>query len=208
VPTYVQLVSSPVLLDEVAPKLPFNITPTKLAADLHAEAMSNAAIINIIAQSPDPAQAREIAAVATQTFLAHVSGNGVVVPRVYGQPTAPQPAPPSKKLLLPVVVILAAILAASAGLIWDHFAAAASRPGGPTGAARRAPMPENRAEPDRVRSTPERAAPTVSGAVRPVEPFETVKLRPPAQMADGPDGPGESSRSRMQAENGKTDEIL
>jgi capsular polysaccharide biosynthesis protein len=206
VPTYVQLVSSPVLLTEVAARLPFRITEKQLAADVHAEALSNAAIINIVAQSPDPAQAREIAAVTTRTFLAHVSGNGVVVPRIYGQPTAPQPAPPSKKLLLPVVVILAAILAAAAGLIWDHFAGPHQRRGRKAGVTRRAPMPDHRAEPDHVPGPPERVAPTASGAVTAVDPFETVKLRP-AHTADGPDAPGDSSRSRAPGENGRANDI-
>lgn len=52
VPTYVQLVSSPVLLNEVAARVPFKITEKQLAADVHAEALSNAAIISIVAQSP------------------------------------------------------------------------------------------------------------------------------------------------------------
>ena len=207
VPTYVQLVSSPVLLNEVAAKLPFRITEQQLAADVHAEALSNAAIINIVAQSPDPAQARTIAALTTRTFLAHVSGNGVVVPRVYGQPTAPQTAPPSKKLLLPVVLILAAILAAAAGFIWDHFAGPASRQRERTGLTGSAPTPDQRPEPDQVPATPERVTPTASGAVRPIEPFETVKLRPPAQTANGPDTPGDSSRFGMPGENGRTADI-
>ena len=207
VPTYVQLVSSPVLLNEVAAKVPFRITEKQLAADLHAEALSNAAIISIVAQSPSPAQAREITAVATRAFLAHVSGNGVVVPRVYGQPTPPQPAPPSKKLLLLVVVVLAAILGATAGLIWDHFAGAAPRSGRRTGLTGRASVPERRAEPDRVPAQSERATPIASGAVNPMEPLETVKLRPPGHKSDGPDTSGENGRSGAQGETGRPDEI-
>lgn len=130
-----------------------------------------------------------------------------MIPRVYGQPTAPQPAPPSKKLLLPVVLILAAILAAAAGLIWDHFAGPASRPRGRTGLTGRAPTPNQRPEPDHVPATPERVTPTASGAVTPIEPFETVKLRPPARTANGPDTPSDSSRFGAQGENGRTVDI-
>ncbi len=207
VPTYVQLVSSPVLLNQVAAKVPFRITEKQLADDLHGEALSNAAIINIVAQSTSPAQAREIATVATRTFLAHVSGNGVVVPRVYGQPTPPQPAPPGKKLLLLVVVVLAAILGITAGLIWDRLGGAALRTGRRTGVGGRAPVPGRRAEPDRVPAQPERATSGPSAAVEPTEPLQTVKLRPPGHDADGPDVSGENGRSGVQGETGRPDEV-
>src|SRR5262245_6413728 len=202
VPTYVQLVSSPVLLNEVAAKLPFNMSESQLAADVHAEALSNAAIINIVAESRDPGQAREIAAVTTQTFLAHVSGNGVVVPRVYGQPTVPQPAGPSKSLLLVIVVILAAILAAVAALIWDHLAGSARGP------RRRgtghAAAPPYRKKPDSLAAQSEGATPA-AGLATAADPFETVKLRPPAQMDDGPDAQREKRAPGAQSEKGSTD---
>ena len=126
VPTYVQLISSPVLLNQVAAAVPYRITGAQLANDVHGQALSNAAIINIVAESSNPAQAVGIASATTKTFLAQLKGNGVVVPRVYSQPTAAEPMPPSSGLLLTVVLVLALILGAAAGLIWDRLASAAS----------------------------------------------------------------------------------
>ena len=126
IPTYVQLISSPVLLNQVAATVPFPISGAQLANDVHGEALSNAAIINIVARSPNQAQAVGIASATTKIFLAQLKGNGVVIPRVYSQPTAAQPTPPSSSLLLAVVLVLAAILGAAAGLIWDRLAATTS----------------------------------------------------------------------------------
>ena len=87
IPTYVQLVSSSALLDQVAPTLPFRITANQLAGDVFAETLSNAAVINIVGMSTDPVRAQEIAAAAASVFLAHVRGNGVVVAQIYARPT-------------------------------------------------------------------------------------------------------------------------
>jgi uncharacterized protein involved in exopolysaccharide biosynthesis len=46
IPTYVQLVSSPVLLNQVAATLPFAISESQLANDVHAESLSSAAVIS------------------------------------------------------------------------------------------------------------------------------------------------------------------
>jgi Mrp family chromosome partitioning ATPase len=122
IPTYIQLVSSPVLLNQVAATLPFAISETQLAQDVHAQSLSNAAVINIVAQTGSPAQAQQIAARTTVVFLAELGGNGVVVPRVYAQPTLPtKPAPPSQKLLLAVIFVLAILLGLGAGLLWDRL---------------------------------------------------------------------------------------
>ena len=193
VPTYVQLVSSPALLNEVVAKVPFHITETQLADDLHAESMSNAAIINIVAQGPSPMQAREIASAATSSFLAQVRGNGVVIPRIYGRPTASPPAPPSTPLLLAVVLVLAVILGSAAGLIWDRWAGLARWSAKITETTRRVLVPDHPAEPDQASVPSERTKAMASGAVRPVESFDTVKLRPPSREAGTPSALGETS---------------
>ena len=101
IPTYVQLVSSSALLDQVAPTLPFRISANQLAGDVFAETLSNAAVINIVGESTDPVRAQEIAAATASVFLAHVRGNGVVVAQIYARPTVPdQPSSPKTKLLL------------------------------------------------------------------------------------------------------------
>jgi Mrp family chromosome partitioning ATPase len=128
IPTYVQLVSSPALLNKVAATLPFAISETKLAQQVHAQSLSSAAVVNIVAQSPSPVQAQQIAARTTTVFLSELSGNGVVVPRIYAQPTVPtKPAPPSIKLLLGVIFVLAVILGLGAGLLWDRLAGGEDR---------------------------------------------------------------------------------
>ncbi|HLM95880.1 MAG TPA: Wzz/FepE/Etk N-terminal domain-containing protein [Acidimicrobiales bacterium] len=125
IPTYVQLVSSPVLLNRVAATLPFAISQTQLANDVHAEALSNAAVVTIVADSPNALQAQQIAARTTAVFLTHLRGNGVVIPQVYSQPTVPDsPTFPKVKLVLGVVLALAVILGLGAGLTWE-----ASHPG-------------------------------------------------------------------------------
>ena len=122
IPTYVQLVSSPVLLNQVAGTLPFTVSAAQLGTELHAESLSSAAIINIVADNPDPAHAQQIAARATAVFLAELHGNGVVVARLYGQPTVPgSPASPKVKLTLAVIVALAILLGLGAGLGWDRL---------------------------------------------------------------------------------------
>ena len=122
IPTYVQLVSSPVLLDRVAATLPFAVSETQLANDVHAESLSNAAIINIVAESPNAIQAQEMAAAATAAFLSELRGNGVVGPQIYGRPIVPdKPAAPKIKLVLGAVLALAVILGLSSGLVWDRL---------------------------------------------------------------------------------------
>jgi capsular polysaccharide biosynthesis protein len=175
IPTYVQLISSPVLLDQVAVTVPFRTTGAQLANEVHGEALSNAAIINIVAQSPNPAQAVVIASATTTTFLAQLKGNGVVIPRVYSEPTAAQPTPPSSSLLLAVVVVLAAILGAAAGLIWDRLAATASSDAATERSGRSSPA--DVPDPADYQASPRAAAIPVdregalsSGNVRPIEP--------------------------------------
>ncbi len=120
IPTYIELVSSPALLDQVALTLPFHISGIQLAQDVHAESSSDAAVINIVAQSPSPVQAQQIAARTTAAFLTKLTGNGVVVLSVYAQPVIPaKPAPPSTKLLLTVIFLLAVVLGLMAGLLYD-----------------------------------------------------------------------------------------
>jgi Mrp family chromosome partitioning ATPase/capsular polysaccharide biosynthesis protein len=132
IPTYIQLVSSPVLLNQVAATLPFAISGTQLANDVHAQSMSSAAIINIVADNPNAVHAQEIASRATTVFLAELAGNGVVIPRVYGQPTVPgAPQTPNIKLLLAVILLLALILGLGAGLVWDRLFSSADAPGDP-----------------------------------------------------------------------------
>ena len=122
IPTYVQLVSSPALLNKVAATLPFAISETRLAQEVHAQSLSSAAVINIVAQSRSPVQAQQVAARTTTVFLAELSGNGVVAPQVYAQPAVPtNPAPPSAKLLLGVIIFLAVVLGLGAGLLWDRL---------------------------------------------------------------------------------------
>jgi Mrp family chromosome partitioning ATPase/capsular polysaccharide biosynthesis protein len=122
IPTYVQLVSSPALLNQVAATLPFAISETQLANDVHAASLSNAAVITIVAQSHSPVEAQQIAAHATSVFLSELSGNGVVVPQIYAQPVVPgTPAPPSIKLMLGAIFALAILLGLGAGLLWDRL---------------------------------------------------------------------------------------
>lgn len=121
-PTYVQLVSSPVLLNRVAATLPFAISEPQLASDVHAESLSDAAIINIVAENPSAVRAQEIAAAATAAFLTDLQGNGVIVPKIYGRPTVPdKPAAPRVKLVVGAVLVFAVILGLAAGLVWDRL---------------------------------------------------------------------------------------
>ena len=128
IPTYVQLVSSPALLNKVAATLPFAISETQLAQQVHGQSLSSAAVINIVAQSRSPVQAQQIAARATAVFIGKLDGNGVVIPSIYAQPAVPtKPAPPSIKLLLGVIFILAVILGLAAGLLWDRLSGGEDR---------------------------------------------------------------------------------
>ena len=122
IPTYVQLVSSPVLLNQVAATLPFAISETQLANDVHAESLSSAAVIDIVAQSPSATEAQQIASRTTAVFLTELSGNGVVIPSIYAEPVVPsKPAPPSIKLMLAAIVALGIVLGIGAGLLWDRL---------------------------------------------------------------------------------------
>jgi Mrp family chromosome partitioning ATPase/capsular polysaccharide biosynthesis protein len=122
IPTYVELVSSPVLLNRVAPTLPFKISGNQLANDVHGESLSNAAVINIVGINSNPVRAQQIATATTASFLAHVQGNGVVTAQIYGRPMVPdRPASPRTKLLLPVILLLAVFVGMAAGLAWDRL---------------------------------------------------------------------------------------
>ncbi len=134
IPTYVQLISSPALLNRVAAGLPFRTSGAALANDVSAQSLSSAAVINIVATSTNPVQARQIALETTKVFLSQLRGNGVVVPKIYGLPSATAtPAPPRRSLLLLLVLVLAAILGLVAGLLWDRLStpvAEEEEPGG------------------------------------------------------------------------------
>lgn len=122
IPTYVQLVSSPILLDQVADTLPFAISGTQLASDVHAESTSSAAVITIVAQFPSALQAQQVAARTLATFVTELKGNGVVTTKIYEFPTLPsKPAGPSIKLVLAALLVLAAGLGLAAGLVWDRL---------------------------------------------------------------------------------------
>jgi polysaccharide biosynthesis transport protein len=141
IPTYVQLVSSPILLNRVAPALPFPMSPDQLANDVHAESLSNAAVINIVADNADPVRAQQIAAATTAAFLAHVHGNGVVIAQVYARPTVPAtPASPRTKLLLAVILLLAIVIGLAAGLIWDRLSGRPEDGDAPDGTATGPPL--------------------------------------------------------------------
>jgi polysaccharide biosynthesis transport protein len=123
IPTYVQLVSSPALLNPVAATLPFAISPAQLAQQVHAESLSNAAVINIVAVDSSATRAQQIAARTTTVFLSRLRGNGVVTPQIYGAPTVPgTPASPNLKLILAAILIVAVLLGLAAGLVWDRLA--------------------------------------------------------------------------------------
>jgi succinoglycan biosynthesis transport protein ExoP len=123
IPTYVELVSSPALLNQVAATLPFAISPAQLAGQVHAESLSNAAVINIVAVNSSATRAQQIAARTTTVFLSRLSGNGVVTPQIYGEPTVPgTPASPNLKLILAAILIVAVLLGLAAGLVWDRLA--------------------------------------------------------------------------------------
>ena len=127
IPTYVQLVSSPALLDRVAAGLPFHTSGPELANQVSAQSLSNAAVIDIVARSGNPTQARQIAAETTRVFLSQLQGNGVVEPQIYGLPSAnPTVAPPGTSLLLTLVFVLALVFALAAGLIWERLPPATS----------------------------------------------------------------------------------
>jgi Mrp family chromosome partitioning ATPase len=122
IPTYIQLVSSPALLNQVAPVLPFKISEAQLANDVFGESLSNAAVINIVGVSSDPVRAQQIAAATTAAFLARVKGNGLVTAQIYGRPQVPtRPASPRTKLLLVAMAVIAVLLGLAAGLIWDRM---------------------------------------------------------------------------------------
>ena len=141
IPTYVQLVSSPALLNRVAPTLPFKISGNQLANDVHAESLSNAAVINIVGVSPSPVRAQEIAAATTAAFLARVQGNGVVTAQIYGTPVVPdRPASPRTKLLLAVILVIAVLIGLAAGLAWDRLFGRAEAAGQPAETTTRPPV--------------------------------------------------------------------
>jgi capsular polysaccharide biosynthesis protein len=125
IPTYIQLVSSPVLLSQVAGDLPFAISEAQLANDVYAESVSNAAIITIVAENPNPIRAQAVAATATAVFLKDLQGNGIVAPQIYSQPTVPaNPSSPNVKLVLGAVLAMAVVLGLGAGLIWERLSVA------------------------------------------------------------------------------------
>lgn len=122
IPTYIQLVSSPVLLDKVVKDLPFSTSEGQLANDVYAESLSNAAIITIVAENQNPVRAQVVAERTTAVFLKDLRGNKVVLPQIYSQPTVPaSPSSPKVKPVLSAVLAMAVVLGLGAGLIWERL---------------------------------------------------------------------------------------
>jgi len=122
IPTYVQLVSSPRILDRVATSMGSGVSAASLAGEVHAESLSNAAVVTIVAQSPDPVMAQRVAAKTTVAFVSALTDNGVVVPQVYSSPTVPdQPSFPKIPLSLAAITVLALVLGLASGLAWDSL---------------------------------------------------------------------------------------
>ena len=116
-----QLVSSPVLLSHVVTLLPFKISETTLASDVYAQALSNAAIINIVANNPKAIRAEEIATSTTTAFMEYLQGNGVFIPKIYAQPSVPnRPSSPRVNLVVAVTFAVALIAGLGAGLLWNR----------------------------------------------------------------------------------------
>lgn len=167
IPTYVQLVSSPVLLNRVAATLPFAISEEQLANDVHAESLSSAAVIDIVAQSPNAVRAQQIASRATAVFLADLRGNNVVSPRTYAVPTVPsKPATPSTKLTLAAILVVAIILGLVAALLWDRLFGGGER--------------------DRARQPPEPTLPPVLGVIPEFAGQRDVSMMFAARAASAP----------------------
>lgn len=163
IPTYVQLVSSPVLLNQVAAALPFSVSSAQLASDVHAESLSSAAVITIVAQRPSAVQAQEVAARATAVFLTELRGNGVVIPRIYGRPTVPdKPASPRVTLVLSAIVVMAVILGLGAGLAWDRLFGRAGQPVDPASVPALGTMPDQDDQPGAIAVAANGAGPSSS----------------------------------------------
>jgi tyrosine-protein kinase len=122
IPTYVALVSSPTLLNQVAGTLPFVTSASQLASEVHGESTSSAATITIVAQLPSASQAQEVAARTLGAFVDQVNRNRAVTTQIYGFPTAPaKPTGPSIKVVLAALLVLAIGLGVAAGLVWDRL---------------------------------------------------------------------------------------
>lgn len=122
IPTYVELVSSPALLRQVAGSVPFVTSATQLATEVHGESTSSAATITIVAQLPSARQAQEVAARTLGAFVDRVSRNSAVTTQIYGFPiVAVKPAGPSIKVVLAALLVLAIGLGLAAGLAWDRL---------------------------------------------------------------------------------------
>jgi capsular polysaccharide biosynthesis protein len=162
IPTYIQLVSSPVLLDAVKGELPFAISEGQLASDVYAESLTNAAVITIVAENPDPGRAQTIAAKATAVFERDLRGNRVVIPQIYSHPTVPtNPSSPDVPLVLAAVLVVAVVLGLGAGLVWERLSV--------VDAGQNAELPH-------VGNSTARAAPAARGA--PQRPAKTGTSRP------------------------------
>jgi succinoglycan biosynthesis transport protein ExoP len=122
IPTYVELVSSPTLLNQVAGTLPFVTSASQLATEVHGESTSSAATITIVAQLPSARQAQQVAARTLGAFVDRVNRNNAVTTQIYGFPTVPaKPAGPSIKVVLAALLVLAIGLGLGAGLVWDRL---------------------------------------------------------------------------------------
>jgi capsular exopolysaccharide synthesis family protein len=122
IPTYVGLVSSPTLLNQVAGTLPFVTSASQLASEVHGESTSSAATITIVAQLPSATQAQQVAARTLVAFLERVKRNNAVTTQIYGYPTVPvKPAGLSIKVVLAALLVLAIGLGLAAGLVWDRL---------------------------------------------------------------------------------------
>jgi succinoglycan biosynthesis transport protein ExoP len=122
IPTYEQLVSSRQFLDGVASHVPFHTTGLSLEQAVQAQEVPNAGLIKIVVDLPNPRDAQQVAAVATRSFIAELSGNGFVSMRVFDPPRVPDaPVSPRPKLILGATVVLGLAVALGAAVGWERL---------------------------------------------------------------------------------------
>jgi polysaccharide biosynthesis transport protein len=120
-PLYASVVRSRAFQDQVASKLPGQLTGADLHNRLFAAPASGAAVLDIVVRAPDRAFAVQAAQAAIEELQSEAADNGVVTTRIIDQGHASDaPVAPRPKLVLGASLLLALVLGIAVAVVWER----------------------------------------------------------------------------------------
>lgn len=128
-PTYAEIVESQTFLDEIARRLPFETTGSELEGEIRADPVSGIGVLDIIATSPDPGRAQQVARATAEGLVRRLAGNGIVDVSLLDEPRLPtETTAPSAGVVLTIGLLMGVLFGCAAAISWDRFFARVNTP--------------------------------------------------------------------------------